>query len=446
MYVLKMDKICRKMLRKRGVYPMITRLLEPNEYYLADLISAVSFEWGMDYKKCKDSAQAMTKDEIHKKLHPEVSKADSAAPLPSDGLPSKHWASFSDDEKNVYSAMIVHPFPTRFGDNLVLAGGIGGVCTLPQYRKMGGVRGCMESALEDMYSNDYLFSTLYPFNSAYYKQFGFEKGMTGETWTIPLTHITKREAGGAIRQLLPGDDLQPLTDVYNKFYESFNLSVVRREFIESLDPAELIRSSQYIYLWENDQGAAEGFMITKKGEGKILDCSLNFANRNGGFFFLTPNAFRGLISFAKNAFSSDYQSIRFSTPSSLDIRPLIDNGTGVEVSMYWNVMVRAVNVEKILSICKCRGAGTIIIKVDDHMISKNADSFKLTFAPNTPNKVERVGQPPDVSMSVSDFSALICGIHQVRSLCWMPDVTVHNPEAPLEAIFYPQNCYCANLF
>ena len=39
---------------------MIIRKLRANERYKSDLVSAVAFEWGLDYLKAKAEAEAMT--------------------------------------------------------------------------------------------------------------------------------------------------------------------------------------------------------------------------------------------------------------------------------------------------------------------------------------------------------------------------------------------------
>lgn len=43
---------------------MITRILEPNELYLARLVQAVCFEGSMDFEKEKEAALSMTPEEI----------------------------------------------------------------------------------------------------------------------------------------------------------------------------------------------------------------------------------------------------------------------------------------------------------------------------------------------------------------------------------------------
>jgi predicted acetyltransferase len=94
-------------------------------------------------------------------------------------------------------------------------GADGMVTTLPPYRHMGGVSTCMKAALEDMCDSGYEFSALYPFSTTSYRKFGYENGMSVHTWSLLLEDIRVLDLGGRVRQLLPGDSLEPLADIYN---------------------------------------------------------------------------------------------------------------------------------------------------------------------------------------------------------------------------------------
>ena len=72
------------------------------------------------------------------------------------------------------STFTVSDFTVQFDGSPCQLGGIGGVATLPQYRRRGGIRACFREALPDMYGSGYDFSYLYPFSTAYYRKFGYE--------------------------------------------------------------------------------------------------------------------------------------------------------------------------------------------------------------------------------------------------------------------------------
>ena len=57
-----------------------------------------------------------------------------------DEHPEFIWAAFEDDDKYMISSVCVMPFTARFDGSDTLMYGIGGVNTLPAYRRGGCVR------------------------------------------------------------------------------------------------------------------------------------------------------------------------------------------------------------------------------------------------------------------------------------------------------------------
>ena len=422
---------------------METRILSPREDYLADFVNVIAFEGSCDLEKLKADAAALTDEEVEKILHPEAGEDA----LPSERLrKSVPWGTFDGDR--IISAMYVMPYTVRFAGEQVLMGGIGGVASLPDSRRGGGVRALMKGAFREMYDQGFLLSELYPFSTEYYKQYGFEKGMKVNTWTLPLERIRPTETGGRVRQLLPGDDLSPLTEIYNQFYADWNLSTVRRQYDPKMDLQKMMNEQRYVFVWEDDLGTPKAFMITKKVmvEGQpVMDCTHSFRLRNG-MLFLSGQGFRALLTFVKKVFSADYRAIRFSTPDCLFMDALVGEGTGCRREGSWNGMVRLVNVEKALTLCRCRGEGSLVLNVTDPMLRENEGGWRITYAPGQPNRVERTTDAPDLTLTIGDLSALLCGIRSGEELQWMPGVQIHDPSAPYEQIFYPQKCFTTDLF
>jgi predicted acetyltransferase len=421
---------------------MITRLLKPEERYRAALTMAAAYERCFDYKKEKEACLSLTQAEKDNILHP---KSAQEPALPSEVIQSpKCWASLTDDEETLFSCLDVYTYTVRFAGEQVLMGGVGLVATLPPYRHMGGVRACMKAALEEMCDSGYVFSALYPFSTAYYRKFGYENGISVHTWSLPLENIRVLDVGGRVRQLLPGDSLQPLADIYNRFYKDYNLSVVKRDYDKDMNLEALLSQQRYVYLWEDEGGAPRGFMITHK-DGDVMDCTTTF-DFNNGMVFLDVRAFQGLLSFARSAFSSNYRAIRFSTSACQPMDALLVEGASVRCERNWNGMVRVVNVKRAFSLCRCKGEGSIVIYIDDCILPENHGAWRITFAPDRKNHVEKTGDAPDISLPISDFSALLCGVRSGEDLCWMPEVKIHNHSIAFEQIFYPQKCHLIDLF
>lgn len=399
---------------------MQVRKLEHRELFDAHRIMAVAFEGEFDPEKERESLQ--------KKKEPVFA--------------GQTWGAF--EEGALLGCFDLTSFPVRFDGRRVQMGGIGGVSTLPPYRRKGIIRACMQDAFQSMYQEGYAFSFLYPFSTAYYRQFGFENGAACQTWTLPISSLKLPEAGGSVQQLFPGDDLSPLLQIYDAYYKDFNLSVLRNIYNSSLEKENWLNQKRYLYLWRDEAGVPRSFLFASR-DGDVLDCTTDFPRKNG-LLFTDVRSLQALLHFVYGAFSSHYKSIRFTAPSCLRLQSLIPEMARAECRWFTNGMVRAVCAEKVLSLCSCRGEGTLRLEITDPLLEENRGVWKLTFAPGHENLVEKTGEAPDLSLSIGDFSTLICGIRSAEDLPWMPAVTVHNGSAPLEQVFRAKPCHVLDLF
>ena len=408
---------------------MIVRMLRPEEKWQAELVMAVAYEYNIDAEREKAEA-------IREKTPQEQREA----------AMNRTFGAFTVDGK-MFAHVNCHEYDVRFDGGLYKLGGIGGVATLPPYRRGGAVRKCMEMALRDMYENGFAFSFLYPFSHEFYRKFGYSEGATSYEWRLPLASIPKRPLTGTVEQLFPGDDFSPLLEVYNKCFEGTNLSALREVYDERLEKPEILNEQRYTYLWRNDAGEPRGVMIAHKKEEKgetLLDCRCQFSGR-GGFLFCDIEAFWGLLSFAIAAFSSDYTKIAFTVPGTISLQSLIGENNHADCAADRNGMLRVVNVPKVLAAAKCKGRGSLVLEIHDEILPENSGAWALTFGKGE-NRVEKTADEPDAVLSIHAFSALISGARPAADMCWMADVEVKNPEADFESVFYTKPCYMMDLF
>ena len=321
---------------------MKTRLLRPEENWKSNLTMAVAFEGDYDLEKAKESAARERTEE---------EKREAAR--------NRCFGTFLDDDETICGVVNSREYLCRFDGGTYKLGGVGGVSTLPQYRRGGVIRACMTASLKDMYANDFTFAFLYPFSMQYYRKFGFEAGAPEYRWSVPFTAMKPQDVGGHVEQIFPGGDFTPLLTVYNAFYADRNLSAVRETYDKGLEKANLWNDKRYAFVWYNNENQPRGLMITHKIEEDgvtYLDCTHTFQSP-GGFLACDAEAFNGLLFFAKSAFSSDYEKLRFTVPSDMHLEQLIGENTRTFCSVFPNGMLRVVNVERVLENCACRGTG-----------------------------------------------------------------------------------------
>ncbi len=400
---------------------MYARKLTPQEIWRSELNMAVAFESSFDLEKAKEKAKTAEAD------------------------PNKdHWGAFTEDSSPPVASFVMNLYEARFDGHIVKMGGVGGVASLPAHRRGGAIRACMEASFRDLYDRGFVFSALYPFSHVFYRKFGFENGQICWFWQVPLQNLPQKDVGGRVYQLFPGDDLSPLLDVYEQMYGNVNLSVIRKKYDESLEKNNLLEQKRYIFVWEDETGRPGSFLIGGR-DGEVLNCRTNFDAPNG-LLFRDARSLTGLLSFVRTAFMANFQKLRFTVPSYIDISSIIPEPSAEGRGFFFNGMLRTVNAEQALRLCKCRGEGRVTIEVSDPLLKENNGIFRLTFAPGGENQVERVSEEPDVSLGVGELGQLLCGVKTVDDLAWMPGAALHDPSAPLEKVFYRKPCHILNLF
>lgn len=404
----------------------------------SSLVQSICFEFPFNLAEAKQKAQAMTSKDKSVKIEEEK--------IPSSNLPDTTcWGVFSDDESILMGNIIVNNYSANFDGKLVRMGGIGGVATLPQYRHMGVIRSCFQKALLDMYENDFVLSALYPFSRTYYRQFGYENGPYMREITINLASLKTQFVGGSIQQLLPGDNTQVLLEIYREFYQKYNFAVYRKEYDKELNLDSLLEQKRYIYVWRDENGVPRGFCIAKKTENRVFNCVNSFVLHNA-FLALDARAYQALFHFIRTSFASDYSTIQLSVPNNVHLDSLIVASNGLEINLYYNGMIRVINCQKALELSHYKGNGSIIMEIIDDQIPQNNGIWRIDFADGKSQLVTKTTQCPDISLPVSAFSALICGIRTAEDLSMMPEVIVYNTMAPFASIFYTKPCHITEFF
>lgn len=399
---------------------MITRKINPDELKRTDEIFNIAFEFDMS---------SDVKDKTPMEYYHEVSSRNGSR---FDTYCLEKWAAFEDDGKTMMGYISALPFDVKFDGGDCKMAGIGGVATLPQYRRSGGIRGCFTAWLKDAYANGVDFGYLYPFSTAYYRKFGFELGAEFLRYEINLKSYGRFDVGGFCRLSEPNKTLKDdIVKVYESFAMRHNMAVIRQEsdYRISSSPAT---KNEYTYVYYNRQNQPKGYMtFSKQREGAIFDmvCS--------DFFFVDKEGLKGLLNHALS-FASYYEHICFMLPITTDITPVIS-----EWALYPSVvkrwvrgMARVINVEKILKSAKYIGDGNLKIGVTDSIIQENDGVFELTFSSGKAVSVVKTDKTPDILLTIGDFSRMILGC--VSDSEFSDGVEIFGDKALIEKVFYPK--------
>lgn len=355
---------------------MIVRLTRPEEFLRTEELFSLAFEIPMERKPDLQPDEAM------------------------------HWAAF-DTDGEMMSTITVPTYTVNFDGNPCLMGGIGGVATLPQYRCRGGIRGCFEALLPDLYRKGYDFSYLYPFSTCFYRQFGYENCVAKQEVQVDLGLLKKEPARGTYRLAEPGRDLRSAVRAVDQVWEATcNMAVIHDEkfyeYLLKLDPAV---KQEYCYVWFREDGTPGAYTIYRKSDdpdGRNIRCSK--------FVFSDREGFNALLQIFK-AQSADHRYAKFTLPEASALRYLLPEWSLGAAS--WHTapagMARVVRVQEVLKKAACRGSGSVVLEVTDPQIPENNGCFRVRFEAGKVLEAERTQEAPDAKLTIPALSALITG-------------------------------------
>jgi len=358
---------------------------------------------------------------------------------------TEKWAVFEEDGQTMMGFMSTTPYVVNFDGHACKMNGIGGVSTLPQYRRNGVIRSCFAKSLPAMYEEGYAFSYLYPFSSVFYRKFGYELCGEQVLYEVNLQAYSRFDIGGHV-VLAEGDAcFEDIKRVYRDFAARMNMMCVREDddypWARDLDPA---KDCVYTFVYYNSAGIPKGVMTFSKERTDGFYAKLACKQ----FFFSDIEGLKGLLNHAL-AYTAYYSHICFRLPAHMDVLSVIPEWPKLpyQRTLAHVGMARVVNVEQVLSLAKYRGEGTVRIEITDPQIPQNNGCFTVSFAQGKAISVTKEEGAPDVSMGITDFSRLIIGTHDFSQVEWLSGVTVYHPEnGALKNVFYKKPIFIIDAF
>lgn len=405
---------------------MIVRKIKPEELKRTNELFSIAFEFADDNSK--------SAEEVYEDILKDSSSRDARYWM-------ERYAAFEDDDRTMMSFFVAKPYPVHFDGSHCTMTGIGGVATLPQYRRRGGIRGCFSKALADMYMQGYEFSYLYPFSTSYYRQFGYELCVEKAQYTLKLTFLPKYDVSGYCELAEPEDiHLMDVKTIHENWQRRYNMMVENEDcdylWLTRTNP---VKEQVYTYLYKDTFGTPKGYLCFKNEdtpEGRILNCSR--------FVYTDLEGFQGLLNLARS-FSSDHIAIRFALPTDQYITALFpewSSGAG-RCERLLGGMARVTHVQKVLQKARYKGNGTIKIAIYDSYIKENTGIFKVLFANGRATSVlfeplpcDVFSADADICLNINEFSRLIIGCLETEHITFLENVVVNCDLNTIGKVFY----------
>ncbi len=305
--------------------------------------------------------------------------------------------------------------------------GVGGVATLPEYRREGHIRHLLTLVLQEGYKRGDVLASLYPFSHPFYRKFGFENGQHMNRLHLDTDEMRQFPCTGKVRQFMPGEDDGVIKEIYNAFVANRNFGVRRKEWEWNALKKDPYLTHVYTYLWYADDGKAEAYFTVIHEEG-----SKNFIVRD--WAFLSARAIRGVFGFL-GLLTPSGDKTEIWLPGDVNPFLMFNEPYALRVEHTSRGMIRVVNVEKALEWHPFDEDTAFTLQVKDEQIAENNGIFSVCRQEGK-TLVRKTEEQPDAVFSIQAFSLLCCGAFSLEDILFnRTDCQVFAKQAVLSRAF-----------
>jgi len=192
-------------------------------------------------------------------------------------------------EGKLIAGMELFDFKCNYCGNLINTLVLSGICSQPEYRRMGGVRAIFDEVGRTAVEKDIVAGFLSPFSISYYEKFGYANLNRCFTISVPFHNLEHIPRNNDV-ELYTGEQLPELCELHNKCVFKENLMTIRED--EKHFCKTPLEEADYTYIHRNANGEADGYVRFKVNRPEQLVAE--------ELFVLTPDALKGIIGFLRN--------------------------------------------------------------------------------------------------------------------------------------------------
>lgn len=371
-------------------------------------IQAAAFRYSDGYRRVqKQIEQARLKQE----------------PLPDpaqDDPVSLPWGAFQNDE--LIAMMYAIEFNMAYEDTSVGMIGIGGVATLPEYRRQGAIRSIMQRVLSDARSRGYVFSYLYPFSYRFYHKFGFDIGCHRHELIIPMKELAHHATNGKMRAA-GLKDLADFEAIYHQYARKINGAVLRTgnrwKMLLDKNPALDLR---WTYIWSDEKGRDRAYVIYERQDNPQATSPDGHFLKVVDWAAVDQPALQALLGFL-TTFSPQYQAVAINLPVHIPADSLLQEMSAVQIRRSTNGQVRVLHVEEALrrlTMPSWLNEQSFTLRVTDAFLPENSGVYDVCCAHGEVHVARKPKEAADadLTMGVEALSSLLLGSRSLQELHW----------------------------
>ena len=337
----------------------------------------------------------------------------------------QQWGAFHEDG-TLMAHIINNQFTSWLDGTPVRNGGIGAVSTLPEYRMEGGIKGIFRKLLPYAYADGEVISTLYPFNHAFYRKFGYETVCWKNIYEFSPDVLREYTFTGEAKLWKQGDPVTVWTELYNRFASSWNLALRRDDaLMEKQLKGDYWKDRKFCYFLSAGSRPVAYIIFQDLGHDSLAAMEIK------DLAWIGPEGFRAILGFLAR-FSADYAAIRLFLPRDIELMSLIRTPRTWDIreSVNQGYMIRVINAVRALEAMRKPAGCAFVVRVSDDFIPENNGTWEVSCAGVTATSAE-----PDLCVSEKALGQLVCGAVSLSEALYREDTVVLKNRELLNRVF-----------
>jgi len=300
--------------------------------------------------------------------------------------------------------------------------GIGGVASMPEYRRNGAIRAIFNEIFRIAPSRGWATSVLYPFSFSYYRQFGYERIMELNQLKVSASVLSHFERNTSAKLYCRGGNVSKadVLSVYNTYAKRYNVMFPRTENSHEYSD-EPNKSQKMTYVWYDKAGKPSALATIRTGGGVMNITEL---------CYISPDALRGILGFLRMFEGQVYEFCFRELPPHSELELLLREYVNVEHSVYNGAMGRVVLPQTLLeNNIYPEEQWLFRVHIDD-FIEYNRGVYDVAYEHGTADvKKLPFDSDYDISLSVPPLSRIMLGSDSFDAdrAAYLDGVKLNNP-------------------
>lgn len=312
-----------------------------------------------------------------------------------------------------------------------------GVITSPEYRNQGVMKSLIQKTLEEIRSRNHYISILMPFDTFFYRPYGWELCYSQLNYEVPIGVLKDYGSRqGTFKKVGWGTDIPALDKIYREYLKFHNGYIIRSKENWKVLLQDLYHYGGFTTMVLDANNEPVGYLQYLLQGDKLMVKEMAYRNQW---------AKQALFGFIYGHYSQ-IKTVQWSAPADdntfLLLRDTIKPSPTNSISIKPFMCSRIIDVKKALEHCNYANIDADFnMKVEDQYAPWNNDTFKVVIKNGIATVNPKKSSTPDLACSINTLTQLFMGTLDIDEALRSELIGVNSKKEQLSKVFIKKNTY-----